>query len=222
MGCFTHGRREDKLSEKMLLIDEAKELTVSGFTPDGAAFRVDLSYAEHAGKREQLPDDLSMELKRDVTAHDSFKSYVVADTIYVPRSLPLQTQPCRKNFPPGSTKRARKRQPIFWTFAETAAEATATRLRFCSILLRRRIWEPGPSTSSMSTRRRSQRRLQSKTILKSSNSMPGRNSTIWTDWTCMRTDTFFPTMKACPRPSLQKQRQRKHRTQTSARSLLPF
>ena len=83
VGCFTHGRREDKLSEKMLLIDEAKELTVSGFTPDGAAFRVDLSYAEHAGKREQLPDDLSMELKRDVTAHDSFKSYVVADTIYV-------------------------------------------------------------------------------------------------------------------------------------------
>lgn len=83
VGCFTHGRREDKLSEKMLLIDEAKELTVSGFTPDGAAFRVDLSYAEYAGKREQLPDDLSMELKRDVTAHDSFRSYVVADTIYV-------------------------------------------------------------------------------------------------------------------------------------------
>ncbi len=84
VGCFTHGRREDKLSEKMLLIDKAKELTVSGFTPDGAAFRVDLSYAEHAGKREQLLDgNLSIELKRDVTAHDSFKSYVVADTIYV-------------------------------------------------------------------------------------------------------------------------------------------
>lgn len=83
VGCFTHGRREDKLSEKMLLIDEAKELTVSGFTPDGAAFRVDLSYAEHAGKREQLPDDLSMELKRDVTVHDSFRSYVVADSICV-------------------------------------------------------------------------------------------------------------------------------------------
>ena len=84
VGCFTHGRREDKLSEKMLLIDEAKELTVSGVTPDGAAFRVDLSYAEHAGKREQLLDgNLSIELKRDVTAHDSFKSYVVADTIYV-------------------------------------------------------------------------------------------------------------------------------------------
>lgn len=84
VGCFTHGRREDKLSEKMLLIDEAKELTVSGVTPDGAAFRVDLSYAEHAGKREQLLDgNLSIELKRDVTAHDSFRSYVVADTIYV-------------------------------------------------------------------------------------------------------------------------------------------
>lgn len=83
VGCFTHGRREDKLSEKMLLIDEAKELTVSGFTPDGTEFCVNLSYAEHAGKREQLPDDLSMELKRDVTAHDSFKSYVVADSIYV-------------------------------------------------------------------------------------------------------------------------------------------
>ena len=39
--------------------------------------------------------------------------------------------------------------------AETAAEATATRLRFCGILPRRRTWEPGPSTSSMSTRRRS-------------------------------------------------------------------
>ena len=83
VGCFTHGRREDKLSEKMLLIDKAKELTVSGFTSDGAAFNVTLSYAEYAEKREQLPDDLSMELKRDVTAHDSFRSYVVADTIYV-------------------------------------------------------------------------------------------------------------------------------------------
>ena len=83
LGCFTHGRREEKLAEKMLLREAAKELTVSGLTPDGAAFNVTLSYAEYAEKREQLPDDLSMELKRDVTAHDSFRSYVVADTIYV-------------------------------------------------------------------------------------------------------------------------------------------
>ena len=83
VGCFTHGRREEKLAEKMLLREDAKELAVSGLTPDGAAFNVTLSYAEYAGKREQLPDDLSMELKRDVTAHDSFRSYVVADTIYV-------------------------------------------------------------------------------------------------------------------------------------------
>ena len=83
VGCFTYGRREERLAERMLLIDEAKALTLSGFTPDGTEFCVNLSYAEHAGKREQLPDDLSMELKRDVTAHDSFKSYIVADTIYV-------------------------------------------------------------------------------------------------------------------------------------------
>ena len=83
LGCFTHGRREEKLAEKMLLREDAKELAVSGLTPDGAAFNVTLSYAEYAEKREQLPDDLSMELKRDVTAHDSFRSYVVADTIYV-------------------------------------------------------------------------------------------------------------------------------------------
>ena len=98
VGCFTHGRREDKLSEKMLLIDEAKELTVSGFTPDGAAFRVDLSYAEHAGKREQLPDDLSMELKRDVTAHDSFRSYVVADSIYVAEISSFANSALREEF----------------------------------------------------------------------------------------------------------------------------
>ena len=83
LGCFTHGRREEKLAEKMLLREAAKELTVSGLTPDGAAFNVTLSYAEYAEKREQLPDDLSMELKRDVTAHDSFRSYVVADSICV-------------------------------------------------------------------------------------------------------------------------------------------
>ncbi|MFR1260526.1 MAG: hypothetical protein ACLSCX_07655 [Oscillospiraceae bacterium] len=65
LGCFTHGRREEKLAEKMLLREAAKELTVSGLTPDGAAFNVTLSYAEYAGKREQLPDDLSMELKCD-------------------------------------------------------------------------------------------------------------------------------------------------------------
>ena len=98
VGCFTHGRREDKLSEKMLLIDEAKELTVSGFTPDGAAFRVDLSYAEHAGKREQLPDDLSMELKRDVTVHDSFRSYVVADSIYVAEISSFANSALREEF----------------------------------------------------------------------------------------------------------------------------
>lgn len=83
VGCFTYGRREEKLSEKMLLSETAKELTVSGFAPDGTEFRAQLSYAEHAGKREQLPDDLSMELKHDETAYDSFKSYVVADSIYV-------------------------------------------------------------------------------------------------------------------------------------------
>lgn len=55
LGCFTHGRREEKLAEKMLLREAAKELTVSGLTPDGAAFNVTLSYAEYAGKREQLP-----------------------------------------------------------------------------------------------------------------------------------------------------------------------
>lgn len=41
----------------------------------------------------------------------------------------------------------------FWTFAETAAGATATPSKFCGTLLRRQTWEPGPSTSSMSTRR---------------------------------------------------------------------
>ena len=61
VGCFTHGRREEKLAEKMLLREDAKELAVSGLTPDGAAFNVTLSYAEYAGKREQLPDDLSMD-----------------------------------------------------------------------------------------------------------------------------------------------------------------
>lgn len=83
VGCFTYGRREERLAERMLLIDEAKELTLSGFAPDGTEFRAQLSYAEHAGKREWLPDDLSMELKHDETAYDSFKSYVVADSIYV-------------------------------------------------------------------------------------------------------------------------------------------
>ena len=99
VGCFTPGRREDKLADKMLLREEAKELTVSGFTPDGAAFRVDLSYAEHAGKREQLPDgNLSIELKRDVTAHDSFKSYVVADTIYVAEILSFSNSALPEEF----------------------------------------------------------------------------------------------------------------------------
>ena len=83
VGCFTHGRREEKLAGRMLLSETAKELTVSGFAPDGTEFRAQLSYAEHAGKRERLPDDRSMELKHDETAYDSFNSYVVADSIYV-------------------------------------------------------------------------------------------------------------------------------------------
>ena len=83
VGCFTYGRREELLAERMLLSETAKELTLSGFAPDGTEFRAQLSYAEHAGNREQLPDDLSMELKHDETAYGSFKSYVVADSIYV-------------------------------------------------------------------------------------------------------------------------------------------
>lgn len=86
----------------MLLREAAKELTVSGLTPDGAAFNVTLSYAEYAGKREQLPDDLSMELKRDVTAHDSFRSYVVADSIYVAEISSFANSALREEFaPPG-------------------------------------------------------------------------------------------------------------------------
>ena len=98
VGCFTHGRREEKLAEKMLLREDAKELAVSGLTPDGAAFNVTLSYAEYAGKREQLPDDLSMELKRDVTAHDSFRSYVVADSIYVAEISSFANSALREEF----------------------------------------------------------------------------------------------------------------------------
>lgn len=85
VGCYTHGRREEKLAEKMLLIEEAKELTVSGFTPDRTEFRVSLSYSEQYGRvRKRIQDDnLSKELKNDATTYDSFSSYVVADTIYV-------------------------------------------------------------------------------------------------------------------------------------------
>lgn len=85
LGCFTHGRREEKLAEKMLLREAAKELTLSGFTPDGTEFCVNLSYLGQSGRvRERMEDkSLSTELKRDVTAHDSFRSYVVADSIYV-------------------------------------------------------------------------------------------------------------------------------------------
>ena len=85
VGCFTYGRREELLAGKMLLIDEAKELTLSGFTPDGTEFCVNLSYLGQSGRvRERMEDkSLSTELKRDVTAHDSFHSYVVADSIYV-------------------------------------------------------------------------------------------------------------------------------------------
>ena len=84
VGCFTYGRREERLAERMLLLDEAKELTLSGFTPDGTEFRVNLPYLGQSGRvRERLEDKgLSTELKRDVTAHDSFRSYVVADAIY--------------------------------------------------------------------------------------------------------------------------------------------
>ena len=84
VGCFTYGRREERLAERMLLIDEAKELTLSGFTPDHAAFSVTLPYLGQSGRvRERIEDkDFSMELKCDVTARDSFRSYVVADTIY--------------------------------------------------------------------------------------------------------------------------------------------
>ena len=82
----------------MLLREDAKELAVSGLTPDGAAFNVTLSYAEYAGKREQLPDDLSMELKRDVTAHDSFRSYVVADSIYVAEISSFANSALREEF----------------------------------------------------------------------------------------------------------------------------
>ena len=81
-----------------LLREDAKELAVSGLTPDGAAFNVTLSYAEYAGKREQLPDDLSMELKRDVTAHDSFRSYVVADSIYVAEISSFANSALREEF----------------------------------------------------------------------------------------------------------------------------
>ena len=85
VGCFTYGRREERLAERMLLIDEAKELTLSGFTPDGTEFHVNLPYLGQSGRvREWLEDKgLSTELKRDVTVHDSFRSYVVADSICV-------------------------------------------------------------------------------------------------------------------------------------------
>ena len=85
VGCFTYGRREERLAERMLLLDEAKELTLSGFTPDGTEFCVNLSYLGQSGRvRERMEDkSLSTELKRDVTAHDSFRSYVVADSICV-------------------------------------------------------------------------------------------------------------------------------------------
>ena len=85
VGCFTYGRREELLAERMLLLDEAKELTLSGFTPDGTEFHVNLPYLGQSGRvRERLEDKgLSTELKRDVTAHDSFRSYVVADSICV-------------------------------------------------------------------------------------------------------------------------------------------
>ena len=85
VGCFTYGRREELLAGKMLLLDEAKELTLSGFTPDGTEFRVNLSYLGQSGRvRERMEDkSLSTELKRDVTVHDSFRSYVVADSICV-------------------------------------------------------------------------------------------------------------------------------------------
>ena len=85
VGCFTYGRREDELAGKMLLLDEEKELTVSGFTPDGTAFCVNLSYLGQSGRvRERLEDNaLSKELKHDETVHDSFRSYAASDTIYV-------------------------------------------------------------------------------------------------------------------------------------------
>ena len=85
VGCFTYGRREERLAERMLLLDEAKALTLSGFTPDGTEFYVNLPYLGQSGRvREWLEGKgLSTELKRDVTAHDSFRSYVVADSICV-------------------------------------------------------------------------------------------------------------------------------------------
>ena len=85
VGCFTYGRREERLAERMLLLDEAKALTLSGFTPDGTEFHVNLPYLGQSGRvREWLEGKgLSTELKRDVTAHDSFRSYVVADSICV-------------------------------------------------------------------------------------------------------------------------------------------
>lgn len=100
LGCFTHGRREDKLSEKMLLIDKAKELTVSGFTPDGTEFHVNLPYLGQSGRvRERLEDKgLSTELKRDVTVHDSFRSYVVADSIYVAEISSFANSALREEF----------------------------------------------------------------------------------------------------------------------------
>ena len=85
VGCYTHGRREDKLAEKMLLSEGDMELTVSGFTPEGTEFRVSLLYSEQRKSARKLAqgDDLSREVKNDKTTYDSFSSYVVDDTIYV-------------------------------------------------------------------------------------------------------------------------------------------
>lgn len=85
VGWHTYGRREEMLAEMMLLSEEAKELTVAGFTPDRTEFRVSLSYSEQYGsERKQLTDgDFSKELKTDETTYDSFSSYTVEDRIYV-------------------------------------------------------------------------------------------------------------------------------------------
>ena len=100
VGCFTYGRREERLAERMLLIDEAKELTLSGFTPDGTGFCVNLSYLGQSGRvRERMEDKgLSTELKRDVTVHDSFRSYVVADSIYVAEISSFANSALREEF----------------------------------------------------------------------------------------------------------------------------
>ena len=73
----------DRLTPQEITFE--KELTLSGVTPDGTEFRVNLSYLGQSGRvRERMEDkSLSTELKRDVTVHDSFRSYVVADSICV-------------------------------------------------------------------------------------------------------------------------------------------